>query len=231
MPGCLSARNKTEYIEKPKNSAVFTPPALANRIAEILKPVIKPDWVILDPSIGAGNLIEPYKNNCVIGVDSQYWNIKKSTGGTGRSYEGIPKVQIGEFQNIHPWPMETPDIIISNPPWNGGHSKGEPKVFLPFVFLMHITRLFGHEIPIVMIAPNGLLWNQRQNSKRIAWIKQNLRLVSIMPLPLYFFDKNNSGLPSSVFFFNIDGLKRIYWLDENTDGRQLEIFEQLKGNE
>lgn len=216
---CLSARNKTEYLTKPKNSAVFTPPLLANRIAEILKPVIKKDWVILDPSIGTGNLVEPYKENQVIGVDTNDWSI----------LEIKAEIYRGEFQNIYPWPLTRPDIVISNPPWNGGHSKGEPRVFLPYIFLMHIVRLFGNRIPIVMIAPNGLLWNQRQNSKRIGWIKENLRLDSIMPLPLYFFDKNNSGLPSSVYFFNIDGLDNSYWLEESGGGKQLDIFEQLKG--
>jgi len=176
-----------------KNSSIYTTNIISKNIYNILKDVKKD--IILEPSIGKGNMINQYKNSKIIGVDINPIGEKYCDTFYNCKFEDL------ELEKIDC------DIVICNPPFNGHKSR---KLY-PEVFLKKIVELCGKDIQIVMITPHGLRLNQKIKSSRWKWIKNNLEITSILSLPLDIFP--NVLFHSEVLFFNINNIKPHYFLD------------------
>jgi len=62
-----------------------------------------------------------------------------------------------------------------------------------------------------MIVPHGFRLNQKQDSKRYQWLRDNLEITSSLSLPLDIFD--GVKFHSEVLFFNVPNIKANYFLD------------------
>jgi hypothetical protein len=182
----MSAYNvkKNPYHKNPKISDIETPPKLANYLAGLWGNI--EESVILDTSIGSGNLLEPFlykkippdnrlniypllKNNVTsIGIDVKnqhppcdiYINKNFLEVTSNDIFSRVDKV----------------DIVIQNPPFNRDKymidylkSIKKGNALIPELFIDHIFSLFGKEVKVMSFVPIGLLANQRIGSTR--WIK------------------------------------------------------------
>ena len=188
----MSNTNRTLEPKTRKNNIVFTPPKLANFIAEIIEE--KKYKTILDPAIGAGHLIEPYKKDkYILGGD------KYDIGGGADEFI-LNDIDDQEFN----FSVE-PDLIIMNPPFNGASGR---RLF-PEVFLKKIFDRYGYDKPVIMITGDNFLNNTRLSSKRRSWIKEKeIKITSIITLPLDVFE--GVQFNTQVLFFNIGGIKPHY---------------------
>lgn len=178
-----------------RESTVMTPWVLSQWIHDIISPVLKPQ-VILDPCIGSGRLVEPWFEEArIIGVD----------------LENQPNIAVDwffqyAFDLFTTWPHAKPDLILCNPPFNGG----ETQMMWPERFLRTMVSLFGREQPIVMICPHGFRLNLRTSSKRYLWMREEgPKITSIVSLPLDVFPQVK--FHSEMLIFNIPGLEPHYW--------------------
>lgn len=208
-----TARNK--YHENIKGNAIFTPDELSRNLFDILLSDTDRqfhDLIILDPAVGEGNLLWPYKdfgyNNYTIGFDIKDF--------PDRNFTDMFLHQ--SFLEFNKGELFMPDIIVMNPPfntdpenrdWMKENKKG--KALLPELFLDHIFELWGHLTPVVMITPMGFRLNQRSFSGRRDKYKQSIaKITSIASLPLDTFP--GVEFHAEVLFWNIAGLKPHYWL-------------------
>ena len=187
---------RNDFRKNPKNSTVYTPPAVSNFLYDILSPVIKPK-VILDPAIGKGSLTNPWRQRGIkiLGVD-----IDK----IGRRYcDGFLH---SRFEDVLSWESDTPNLILLNPPFNGAGGN----MMYPEVFLRKIVELFASEIPVVLFTAMGFRLNQRTISSRWQWlVEKELEIKSIITV---FLDSYGTvKTHSEILIFNIDGLKPHYW--------------------
>lgn len=188
------SRNK--YHKNKKNSTIYTPPKVSEYLYEILHTEINPS-VILDPSIGRGSLVKlwEHETRTIIGVDID------------RNSENYCEIFIhSKFEKLTSWPFEIPDLILSNPPFNGA---GSNKLYSE-VFLRKIVELFGNKVPIVLFAPMGFRLNQTLRSSRWNWLKETVEISSIISLPCDCFDKVKFHI--EILIFNIPKLKPHYLL-------------------
>jgi len=186
---------KNNYHKHSKNSTVYTPEQVSLYLHHILKPYLQPK-VILDPAIGRGSLTNPWRNKkChVIGMD-----IDKR----GKDY--CDAFIHGKFEEIQKWNNRAPQLILCNPPFNGAPKR---KLY-PEVFLRQIVYLFGNQIPIVMIAPIGMRLNIRTGSDRWIWMRDTLKITSIVSLPI---DCFGVKFHTEILIFNVPGLDPHYYL-------------------
>lgn len=187
---------RNDYHKNRKNSTVYTPRHVSDFLHKIIRANYKPR-VILDPAIGRGSLTNPWKDEChIVGIDVD----KKS-----KRYSD--EFKCSKFEDLGTYEMKKPDMVICNPPFNGA---GGRKLYSE-VFLRQIISLFGRKIPIVVFGPMGVRLNQKINSKRWRWIRDNLNITSIISLPLNVFGK--VSFHSEILIFNLPKLKPHYWLD------------------
>jgi len=184
------------YHNNKKNSTIYTPPEVSNFLYEILHTHITPK-VILDPSIGKASLVEPWisKKCSIIGVD-----IDK------HSKKHCDTFIHSKFEDVASWSYKTPDLILCNPPFNGAKNR---KLYSE-VFLRHIVKLFGNNVPVVLFAPMGFRLNQTLRSSRWKWLKDNVEISSIISLPCECFDKVK--FHTEILIFNMPKLKPHYLL-------------------
>ena len=204
MPSPLSVQ-KNNYLKNPKNSSIETPSWLAEYICQLVEYYFEYDddlWVY-DPAAGRGNLLLPFKQHG--------WSVRGSDIG-----ENCPVTNNyfqSRFEDIEEFSGPA-NVIVCNPPFNSAPGR---KLY-PEVFLRQIHKLFGNEIPVVMIAPMGLLLNQRLKSARWRYLRDNWELSSILSLSIDTFKKDD-GSPvlfhAEVLFFNFLGLKPHYFLPES----------------
>ena len=193
LPYTIAQNN---YHNNQKNSTIYTPPEVSEYLYGILYAYIRPE-VILDPAIGKGSLIEPWrKKKCkIIGVD-----IDRNS----RRY--CDTFIHSKFENIEGWEFETPELVICNPPFNGAKGK---KLYSE-VFLRKIVELFGNSVPVVLFAPMGFRLNQTLRSSRWNWLKDTIEISSIISLPCDCFDKVK--FHTEILIFNVPELKPHYLL-------------------
>ncbi len=185
---------RNNYYIKRKDSTIYTPLEVSQYIYDILSSHIEP-ITILDPAIGQGSLVKPWMGGFqnVIGVD-----IDKNSKAC------CDQFILGKFEEIEGWNYEIPDLILCNPPFNG--AKG--RKLYPEIFLRHIVKLFGKNIPIVLFVPMGFRLNQTMSSSRWNWLKENMEISSIISLPVNCFGKVK--FHSEILIFNIPQLKPHY---------------------
>lgn len=190
----MYSMKRNNFELNPKNSTVYTPPTVSQYLYDIISSHIKPQ-VILDPSIGRASLTKPWESSCskIIGSDID---------GNAKDY--CDTFINGKFEEIENWTYEVPDLILCNPPFNG--AKG--RKLYPEVFLRHIVKLFGNNIPTVLFAPMGFRLNQTMKSPRWNWLKDNLEISSIISLPVNCF--GGVKFHSEILIFNIPQLKPHY---------------------
>ena len=180
-----------------KNHCIYTSDIIAKNIYKIIKESGINTNIILEPSIGKGFLTNQFINESyIIGVD----------------IDKIGKDYCNEFYNEDFEYFDKKldiDLVLSNPPFNGHKSR---KLY-PEIFLKKIVELYSKEVKIVMIVPHGLRLNCRLNSNRWKWIDENLKITSILSLPLDVFE--GVLFHTEVLFFNIDNIKPHYFLDLN----------------
>jgi type I restriction enzyme M protein len=214
MPSPLNVK-RNNYHKNTKNSTVKTPLKLASQLFDIIhRQCLKSccDHVIFDPCVGDGAMIEYFKRiegYFILGVDRVDW------GGCDAFYKGnFLEMEKGDFEY-------KPDYVLMNPPFNRDEKNKEwlkrnklGNALIPELFLDHVFKLWGPRTKVVMIAPMGFLFNQREGSKR--WQKyrdSKAQITSFMPLPLDVFE--GVEFHSGVLFWNISGLKPHYSYGED----------------
>ncbi len=185
-----------------KDSIVITPSLVSDKIYQDLKR--KHIHTILDIGSGEGALSDPFrskKNIKIIGNDIsndheahyKYFIHKDFLKTTKEDYKNL-KI----------------DLIVSNPPFQ--NSKEHSQIF-PFLFLEHIFKLFGSNMPVVMIVPQ---WLFSSSNKRITALNQMNITKTITLHSKIFRTKSNDNyisVESSVLYFNIKTSKSIEFLE------------------
>ncbi|NIZ46788.1 hypothetical protein PVA44_04110 [Entomospira nematocerorum] len=202
--------DRNNFYKEQKNATVYTPQRASEFLFSILERYIPVSGYVLDPCVGKGSLIEPFKRAgyAYMGIDIED--------------QGFPSTIIENYLTLdYNFFAESPSLVVMNPPFNVDqktksyikeHYSGRP--LLPEVWLMKTIELFGTKIPMVLFTPYGFRLNQSQNSKR--WRKFILghypEISSIISLPKDVFD--GILFHSEILIFNVDGLKAHYFLPD-----------------
>lgn len=171
------------YNKNPKNSTIYTPPAVSQFIFELLKDKVEKRGIIFDPCCGKGSLLKPWKK-------------------TGYITWGITELK--DWKLLVKWKIT---LILCNPPFNGYKGKLGSEVWLD-----KIIELFGKEVPVVLFAPVGFCSNLTLESKRLEKFENGTYppIVSRITLPKNIFE--GVIFHSEILIFNIKGLKGHYFL-------------------
>ena len=199
------ARNN--FYSNEKNATVYTPDKVCDFLFNLLSGDIK-SGTVLDPCVGAGALLKPFKN---AGYD---------TVGIDIEDQGFPNTIARNFLSVETGDFVKPDLVIANPPFNIDHKTKElarkilgARPLLPEVWLQQIIRLWGKNVPICLFAPYGLRLNQTVNSKR--WKKfvdgTYPPIASIVALPKDIYA--DVLFHSEVLIFNVGGLDGHYFFN------------------
>ncbi len=172
---------RNDFRSNPKRSDVPTPLWLCEFIAA-LYPDAK---TVLDPAEGDGRLLAPFAQR---GCTTIGYEIKD-----GRDF-------LAENRRV------AADLCVCNPPFN----RGVGRMLGSERFLRQILKVCGKP-QIALFTPMGFRLNQRWNSERWRWLRENgnLEISSILSLPLDCFE--GVEFHSEVIFFNSPHLKPHYW--------------------
>lgn len=199
---------RNNFYDNQKNATIYTPAPVATFLYDLLRHNISVDKVVLDPCVGAGALLWPFKKNGykTIGIDIEQ--------------QGFPNTRTTNFLSVENGEIQTPGLVIANPPFNIDAKTKElarnisgARPLLPEVWLKKIIELWGKDVPICLFTPYGLRLNQTIMSKRWrAFCDGHYpQISSIVALPKDIYD--NVLFHSEVLIFNIDGLKPHYFYD------------------
>ena len=202
--------DRNNFYTRQKKATIYTPQEISDKLFDLLKNHIKKDGVVVDPCVGGGSLLLPFKKNGfdVIGVDIEY--------------QGFPKTKVENYLELKKGDIpEKVSLVIMNPPFNiDGKTKkyikenygGRP--LLPEIWLQKAIELFGKDTPIVMFTPYGFRLNQTEKSKR--WLKfvnkEYPEISSIISLPKDVFD--GILFHSEILCFNLPKLKGHYFISD-----------------
>lgn len=194
--------DRNNFYEQQKKATIYTPDAVSRFIFNIVNSNIGKEKPVIDPCVGAGSLLKPFKDNgyTVIGIDIQH--------------QGFEQTEVRNYLSCKKGELPDPSLVIINPPFNidgktknyiKKHYGGRP--LLPEVWLQKAIELFGIDIPIVLFTPYGLRLNQTVESKR--WQRFIHReypdITSIISLPKNIFD--GILFHSEILIFNIPPTK------------------------
>ena len=198
--------DRNNFYKQQKKATIYTPDSVSQFIYNIVCDKIDKTKPVLDPCVGSGSLLKPFKKNGfkVIGVD-----IEK---------QGFPRTRIKNYLAMKNGEIDAPSLVIMNPPFNidsktkkyvQAHYGGRP--LLPEIWLQKAIELFGRNTPMVLFTPYGLRLNQMVNSTR--WQKfiegQYPEIKSIISLPKDIFD--GILFHSEILLFNLNRLKGHYF--------------------
>ncbi len=184
--------NRNDYFINNKNSTIYTPKKLSEFLYSLLKH-LKPNTIV-DPSIGKGSLVQPWKEPVIIGID---------VDRNGSKY--CDAFIHGHFEDIDEWEFENkPDLVLCNPPFNNAPARE----LYPEVFLRKIFGLFGEATSVVLFVPMGFRLNIRNTSQRWQWLSRMDNISSIISLPI---DCFGIKYHTEILIFNIKGLKPHYF--------------------
>lgn len=201
--------DRNNFYENQKNATIFTPEYVSEFLYSILHAHISRQGIVLDPCVGKGSLLIPWKTNGykTIGIDIEKQGFPHTIE---KNYLELKKNDI----------PGTPSLVIMNPPFNidgktkayiKDHYGGRP--LLPEVWFSKAVELFGHETPIAMFTPYGFRLNQTAHSKR--WKKfinnEYPEISSIVSLPKDVFD--GILFHSEVLIFNVPQIKGHYFVE------------------
>lgn len=209
--------DRNNFYNNEKEATVFTPDYVSEFLYEILNSHIKKtDGIIIDPCVGQGSLLKPWKKNGygIKGIDIE------RQGFANTIVKNYLEVQKGEIK-------DKIALVIMNPPFNidrktkqyiQEHYGGRP--LLPEVWFSKAVALWGNDVPIVMFTPYGFRLNQTENSKR--WMKfvnkEYPEITSIVSLPKDVFE--GILFHSEVLVFNIQGMKGHYFVRNNHEQKR-----------
>lgn len=183
---------RNNYIAKPKENVVLTPCPVANRIFEIVDPVMCAEQrnVVIDVGCNTGNLSLPFKQakyHCV-GYDRK--KVKYHSKFTKLDFlKSDPKKLFKDtHKEVYKICKKTNKaggmFIICNPPFNDPQRE-YGRQLLPELFLRRIFDNWGVKFPVIFFSPMGLLKNQRKNSDRWKWIRDcGAEITSELELPI-----------------------------------------------
>ena len=189
-----------------KTATVYTPPGVSRFIFDLVGAKIDRRKPVLDPCVGAGSLLAPFKEN---GFETLGVDIEK---------QGFPDTTVANYLAIEKGRLADPALVIMNPPFNiddktkafvKAHYGGRP--LLPEVWLQKAIALFGKNVPMVLFTPYGLRLNQCEDSKRWQKFVTGVypEISAIISLPKNVFD--GILFHSEILIFNINGLKGHYF--------------------
>lgn len=201
--------DRNNFYKHEKKATIFTPDYVSEFLYDLLHDRIKKDiGVIIDPCVGQGSLLKPWKKNGydVMGIDIEN--------------QGFPDTKVKNYLEVRKGEInEKVSLVIMNPPFNidsktkqyiKEHYGGRP--LLPEVWFAKAIELFGSNTPIVMFTPYGFRLNQTENSKR--WVKfinaEYPPITSIISLPKDVFE--NILFHSEILIFNIPKLSGHYFV-------------------
>ncbi len=196
------ARNN--FYENQKNATVYTPEKVSQFLFDLLHKKTK--GLVIDPCVGAGSLLWPFKN---AGFE---------TLGIDIDNQGFPNTIERNFLSLKKNEYEKPSLVIANPPFNIDEKTKVlaselvgARPLLPEVWLRKIIELWGKDIPICLFAPYGLRLNQTCNSKRWKAFADGTYppISSIVALPKDIYDK--VLFHSEVLIFNRPDLAGHYF--------------------
>ena len=198
--------DRNNFYKKEKPATIYTPEKVSEFIFDIVCDKIKKTKPVIDPCVGSGSLLKPFKRAGfkVIGIDVEY--------------QGFPKTRVTNYLALKKGDIPSPSLVIMNPPFNidlktknyiKQHYSGRP--LLPEVWFQKALELFGKNVPIVLFSPYGLRLNQQLHSKR--WKKftsgEYPEIGGIISLPKDVF--KDILFHSEVLIFNIQGIKGHYF--------------------
>jgi len=197
---------RNNFYDNEKNSTVYTPAKVSQFIFDIVHEKIDKSGSILDPCVGKGSLLEPFKDAGfnTIGIDIED--------------QGYPKTILKNFIEISPDEIPHPSLVVANPPFNIDEKTkhiiaknyGRRPLF-PEIWLQKTLELFGNDVPIILFAPYGLRLNQTVSSRR--WKNfidgKYPKINSIISLPKDIY--KDVLFHSEILIFNIEGLEGHYF--------------------
>ena len=208
--------DRNNFYKHQKKATIFTPDYVSEFLYSLIHKHINKTGLVLDPCVGQGSLLKPFKRNGfnVLGIDIEN--------------QGFPKTIVKNYLEVKKGEIKKKvSLVIMNPPFNiDGKTKkyiqenygGRP--LLPEVWFSKAIELFGHNVPIVMFTPYGFRLNQSDTSKR--WqkfiTKEYPEITSIVSLPKDVFD--GILFHSEVLIFNLPQLKGHYFLENNYVNQQ-----------
>ena len=198
--------DRNNFYKRQKKATIQTPEAVSNFIFDIVKGKVNKKKPVIDPCVGEGSLLYPFKDNGykTIGID-----IEK---------QGYPRTIQRNYLEVKKGDFEKPSLVIMNPPFNIDKKTktyikqnygGRP--LLPELWLLKAVELFGINTPIILFTPYGLRLNQTTDSKRWQKFANGIypEISSIISLPKDVFD--GILFHSEVLLFNFTGLKGHYF--------------------
>lgn len=209
--------DRNNFYKNEKKATIFTPDYVSEFLFDLIQEHINvKDGVIIDPCVGQGSLLKPWKRNGynVLGIDIEN--------------QGFPKTIVKNYLEVKNGDIKKkPSLIIMNPPFNidvktrkyiKEHYGGRP--LLPEVWLQKAIELWGTEVPIVMFTPYGFRLNQTEQSSR--WKKfiddEYPAITAIISLPKNVFE--NVLFHSEVLVFNLPMKQGHYFVKDLTDEQQ-----------
>ena len=189
--------DRNNFYQREKRATVLTPESVSQFIYQIVEGKIDRDKPVLDPCVGKGSLLAPFKAKGyeVIGIDIED--------------QGFPGTKVQNYLSVKKGELKEPGLVIMNPPFNidqktkayiRAHYCGRP--LLPEIWLQKAIELFGKSVPTILFTPYGLRLNQMESSRR--WLKfvtgEYPEIQSIISLPKDIFD--GILFHSEVLLFN-----------------------------
>ena len=200
--------DRNNFYREQKNATVYTPPNVSRFLFELLHRKIDKTGVVLDPCVGAGSLLVPFRKAGF------------KTRGIDISGQGYPKTLVRNFISIRKGEISKPSLVVANPPFNIDETTRQlvsesfgRRPLLPEVWLRKVVELWGVDIPMVLFAPYGLRLNQSVGSRRWRMFLDGSypAISSIVALPKDVY--NNVLFHSEVLIFNVEGLNGHYFYD------------------
>ena len=198
--------SRNNFYGNEKNATVYTPAEVSHFLFHILHDKISQNGYVLDPCVGQGALLKPFKKAGfnVMGIDIED--------------QGFPHTLCKNFISIRKGELKNPSLVMANPPFNIDKKTKEMvaaslgrRPLLPELWLQKIVQLFGKLVPIVLFAPYGLRLNQSLDSKR--WMRfvngTYPEIDSIVALPKDIYE--HVLFHSEVLIFNVKGLRGHYF--------------------
>lgn len=200
--------DRNNFYKNEKKATVATPDYVSDFLFSILRPHIRKSGVIVDPCVGAGSLLKPWKSHGykTLGIDIEH--------------QGFPKTVVKNYLEIGKGDLQVkPALVIMNPPFNidgktkdyiKKHYGGRP--LLPEVWLQKAIELFGASVPVAMFTPYGFRLNQTDSSTRWRRFIEGVypEITSIVSLPKDVFE--GILFHSEVLIFNLPKLNGHYFV-------------------
>jgi len=200
--------DRNNFYSEQKNSTVYTPATVSQFLFDILHERIDRSGVIVDPCVGAGALLEPFREAGF------------QTKGIDIEDQGYPETIVRNFIGVREGEIDLPALVVANPPFNIDRKTRElvsrthgRRPLLPEVWLSKIVELWGRDVPIALFAPYGLRLNQTIKSCRWRRFVEGTysEISSIVALPKDIYD--DVLFHSEILVFNVPAIKGHYFYD------------------